>query len=298
MIDLQAWPPLCGAVAGCGALLALSGSAKLARTARGAGEGTAVQKALRLNGTAWRGFQGLAGSVELAVGALVCTATLPMAADALMACQGVAFVVLLTYVMRKRIPGDCGCVTRRRPSSPDRHAVTRSTVARAVLIALAGLAGATVGVRPPFALPRVDELSAGAVALATVALLVVIDVELLTPRCRRSLLFPVRTRLIEVTKHDLYQAMAASLGADGEHVLFRRAGCVDEFWFPAGASGTDDPRFLEVKASRTGTGALALRATVAEHPPPASSRRLALRRDPAEIRGRRPSHPPVRVEVE
>jgi hypothetical protein len=267
------------------------------RTARGTGGGTAVQKALRLSDVPWRVFQALAGTAELALGLLVCAGTHP-AADALMACQGTVFVALLTYVIRKRIPGDCGCVTRRRPSapgspsSPGKEAITRWTVARAAFIALAGGAGAAVGVRSPSALPRSGEAFAWAVALATTALLAVVDLELRTPRCRRSFLFPVRTTLAEVTGHTIYQAMAASLGGTGERVLFRRAGCVDEFWFPAHGSGQEDQRYLEIKAGRAASGALALRAAIAEQVPPGNVRTLPVRHGSGRIRRNR------RAEVE
>ena len=277
MIDPQTWPPLRGAVAGCGALLALSGAAKLVRTARGTGGGTAVQKALRLSDVPWRVFQAVAGIAELAVGLLVCAGVRPAAVDALMAAQGTVFVALLTYVMRKRIPGDCGCVARRRPASPDENATTWWAVARAVFIALAGAAGAAVRVHAPSALPRSGGAFAWAVALATAGLLAVVDLGLRTPRCRRSFLFPARTTLAEVTGHTIYRAMAASLGGTGERVLFRRAGCVDEFWFPAHGSGPEDRRYLEIKASRAVSGALALRAAIAEQVPPGAVRSLPVR---------------------
>ena len=277
MTDPQTWPPLCGAVAGCGALLAVSGAAKLVRTARGTGGGTAVQRALRLGDAGWRGFQAAAGAVELAVGLLVCAGPRPAVADALMAAQGAVFIALLGHVVRHRIPGDCGCVTRRRPATRGESTVTAWTVARAVVIALAGGTGAALGVHPPSALPGPGEASAWAVALATAVLLAAVDLELRTPRCRRALLFPVRARLAEVTGHTVYQAMAASLGASSEGVLFRRAGCTDEFWFPARGAGPADQRYLEVKAGRTASGALALRAAVAEQAPPGRVRTLPVR---------------------
>ena len=277
MIDPQSWPPLCGAVAGCGALLALSGAAKLVRTARGTGGGTAVQKALRLGDVPWRTFQAVAGTAELAVGLLVCAGARHTAADELMAGQGMLFVALLGYVMRKRIPGDCGCVARRRPSSPGKSATTRWAVARAGFITLAGGAGAAARVHPPSALPRSGEAFAWAVALATAALLAAIDLGPRTPRCRRSFLFPVRTTLAEVTGHSSYQAMAASLGGTGERVLFRKAGCTDEFWFPAHGTGRDGQRYLEIKVSRAASGALALRAAIAERAPLGRVRTLPVR---------------------
>ena len=275
MIDPQAWPPLCGAVAGCGALLVLSGAAKLLRTALGTGGGTAVQKALRLSDAPWRIFQAAAGTAELAVGLLVCAGTRPAVADTAMACQGMIFVILLTYLIRARVPGDCGCVARRRPATPDRPAVTRWSVARAVYVALAGAGGALADARSPYTLPRLDAAIAWTVGLSTLALLAVVDLEPRTPRCRRPFLFPTRTTLAEVTAHPVYQAMAASLGASGDRVLFRRSGCVDEFWFPA--PGRDDQRCLEIIAGRTEYGTLALRAAVAELAPIDDAKALPVR---------------------
>ncbi len=300
MIDPQTWPPLCGAVAGCGVLLVLSGAAKLVRTARGTGGGTAVQKALRLGDVPWRVFQAVAGTAELAIGLLVCVGARPAVVDALMACQGMVFVGLLTYVMRNRIPGDCGCLARRRTGSPGKSAVTRWTVARAVFIALAGGASAAVRAHSPSALPRSGETSAWAVALATSGLLAVVDLELRTPRCRRSFLFPVRTTLAEVTQHNIYRAMAASLGGTGERVLFRRAGCTDEFWFPAHGSGQGDRRYLEIKVSRAVSGTLALRAAIAEQLPLGNVRTIPVRRGSGRtgrnrgrpVRRSRRTHPP------
>jgi hypothetical protein len=260
VIDTHSWPPLCGAVA---------------RSARGSSGGTAVQRAMRLNDVRWRVVQAVAGAAEFATGLLVC-APRPAVADVLMACQGTVFVALLTYALRKGIPGDCGCVARRRTRAPDQNAMSRWTVARAVFIALAGAAGAAVGVQPPSALPRSDEAFAWAVALGTSALLAAVDLGLRTPRCRRSFLFPVRSTLTEVTGHGIYRAMAAPLGATGERVLFRRAGCTDEFWFPAHASGQEEQRYLEIKAGRAASGALTLRAGVTDQAPPGNARIIAV----------------------
>lgn len=282
MIDPQTWPPLSGAVAGCGALLVLSGAAKLVRTARGTGGGTAVQRTLRLGDVPWRVFLAAAGTAELAVGLLVCGGLLPTLADGLMACQGAVFVALLIYAIRKGIPGDCGCVARRRTNSPAGNATTRWSVARAVFVGLAGGVGAVGGVHPPAHLPHSDQAIAWAVALVTSVLLAAVDLELRTPRCRRSLLFPTRTRLAEVAAHSLYQAMAGRLGVAGDQVLFRRTGCVDEFWFPVQRTGQKDGLYLAIHASHTGSDALALRAAVADHVPLGTVRTLP-------IRSRRPS---------
>lgn len=277
MIDAQSWPPLCGAVAGCGALLVVSGAAKLVRTARAADSGTAIQRALRLSDVPWRIFQALAGAAELAVGLLVCVGVRPAVTDALMACQGVVFVALLTYVIRARVPGDCGCVTRRRPTSPEKRLVTWWSVGRAAVIASAGLAGALVGARPPAALTGLDAALAWAVAVAVLVLLAGVDLDARTPRCRRALLFPARRALAEVTQHKVYLAMLASLGTIEDRALFRRAGCVDEFWFPTRTPYEDGRRYLEIKAGRAASGALALSAAVVEHAPAGSLRTLTTR---------------------
>jgi hypothetical protein len=278
MIGPQAWPPLCGAVAGCGALTALAGIAKLVRTARGTGGRTAVQRTLRLSDTPWRIFQALAGTAEAAVGLLVCAGVHSAAADALMACQGAIFTALLAYVIRARVPGDCGCVIRRRPGSAARHGVTRGDVARAVFITVAGIVGAASGVRSPSALSRFGETSAWATALVTFTLLAVIDLGLRTPRCRRPFLFPARTTLSHVVRHDVYLAMSASLGPRGEQVLIRRAGCIDQFWFPADPTQPGGPRYLMVETAPAAVGTLALRAVITEQPPHGGVRTLTTRR--------------------
>ncbi|MBR7835427.1 hypothetical protein KDL01_19285 [Actinospica durhamensis] len=280
MTEPQSWPPLCAAVAGCGALLVLSGAAKLVRTARGTGDGTAVQKALRLNDRRWRGFQAAAGCAEAGVGLLVCAGGYPAVADTLMAVEGAVFVALLSTVIFRGIPGDCGCAARtRRPEAAKKQAVTGWTVARAGCIALAGAVGALAGVRPPAELPGADAASAWALALVTLALLTLADLEVRTPRCRRALLFPARTTLAEVTEHRAFRAVAAPWGFSGDRVLFRRTGCVDEFWFPVRATGHagSGQCYLEVRAGRVASGALALRTAVAEHAPSDHVKTLAMR---------------------
>ncbi len=284
MIDPQTWPPLCGAVAGCGALLAVSGGAKLARTARGTGDGTAVQKVLRLSDRRWRVFQVAAGCGETIVGLLVCAGVRPALADALMAAEGVVFVALLAVVIRRGVAGDCGCVARRRPANPEQHAVTRWAVARAACVGVAGAVGAAAGVRAPSALPRSGALLAWALALVTLTLLTLVDLEVRTPRCRRSLLFPARTTLAAVTGHSVVQAMTVSWRPVGGRVLFRRTDCVDEFWFPVRATGHPGPEsgtahcYLEVRAGRVASGALAVRAAIAEQAPVGAVRTLAMRK--------------------
>jgi hypothetical protein len=270
VIDPQTWPPLCGAVAGCGALLVVSGLAKLARSARrspddggGDGDATAVRQALRLDASRWRAFQAGAGAAECTVGAWVAgTDVLRVVGEALMACLGLAFLAVLIRIRRERIAGDCGCLGRRRASRAAATAATPWALSRAGIVTAAGVLGATSRAATPFTLPANESVLGYAVALGTLAVLAGADLDVRTPRCGRALLFPIRQTLGEVTAHGVYLAMARSLGTSGGPVAFRRAGCSDEFWFPAPEAGSEGPRYLAISAGRTASGALAVKAGV------------------------------------
>ena len=281
MIDPQTWPPLCGAVAGCGALLVVSGLGKLTRSARRGpddDDGAAVRQALRLDASRWRAFQATAGAAECAVGAWVAgTDVLPAVGDALMAGLGLVFLALLIRIRRERIAGDCGCLGRRRASRAAATAATPSAFSRAGIVAAAGVLGAASRAAAPFTLPANESALGYAVALGTLAVLAGADLGVRTPRCGRALLFPTRRALGEVTGHGVYLAMARSLGTSGGPVAFRRAGCSDEFWFPVPGAGPDGPRFLAISAGRTASGALAVKAGLTREPPADRIRTLRLR---------------------
>lgn len=279
MIDPQTWPPLCGVVAGCGALLVLAGTAKLRDAVRGSGQDTAVQKVLRLAAVRWRIFQVLAGAVECAVGLSVCTGLDAAVSDTLMACLGAVFVALLVWIRRAHVSEDCGCLGRR--ASRDAAAgVTPEAMIRAGFVAAAGAVGAASRAAAPFTLRPAAQVLAWAVALTTFAVLAAADLKLRTRRCRRALLFPVRKTLAEVTGHGVYLAMAQSLGTSGDRVAYRRAGCVDEFWFPSADIGQEEPGYLAITAGRTSSGALAVKARATRHPPQDQVRTLRIGRGP------------------
>jgi hypothetical protein len=279
VIDPQTWPPLSGAVAGCGALLVLAGTAKLRDAVRDSGQDTAVQKVLRMSAAQWRVLLVFAGAVECAVGLSVCAHLDVAVSDTLMACLGVIFVALLVWIRRAHVSGDCGCLGRR--ASRDAAAgVTPQAMIRAGFVAAAGTVGAASRVAAPFTLRPGAQVLAWAVAFATFAVLAAADLDLRTRRCRRALLFPVRKTLAEVTGHGVYLAMAQSLGTSGDRVAFRRAGCVDEFWFPTADTGQEEPRYLAITAGRTSSGALAVKARAAQQPPLDQVRTLRIRRRP------------------
>lgn len=290
MIDPQTWPPLCGAVAGCGALLVVSGLAKLARSARrgpddDGGDGAAVRQALRLDASRWRALQAAAGAVECAVGAWVAgTDALAFVGDALMAGLGLAFLAVLIRIRRERIAGGCGCLGRRRASRAAATAATPWAFSRAGILAAAGVLGAAGRTAAPFTLPTNESVLGYAVALGTLAVLAGADLDLRTPRCGRALLLPTRRTLGEVTAHGVYLAMARSLGTSGGPVAFRRTGCSDEFWFPVPGAGPGGPRYLAVSAGRTASGALAVKAGVARALPEGRIRTLRPRHRPGDRR--------------
>jgi hypothetical protein len=163
------------------------------------------------------------------------------------------------------------------------------------VLAAAGVLGAVTRAAAPFTLPARESVPAYAVALVTLAVLAGADLDVRTPRCKRALLFPTRRALGEVTGHGVYLAMARSVGASGGRVAFRRAGCTDEFWFPAADAGPDGPRYLAISAGRTASGALAVKAGVARRLPEDRVRTLRLRPRPAAIAADRGESQPFAV---
>lgn len=262
----------CGAIAACGALLILSGALKLYRTARDIGEtsdggtgagtgahgGSSVQRALRLKEGPWRAVQVGAGALECATGLAVCAGWHPVAAGIVLAAQGVAFAGVLVYIRRTGIAGDCGCLKRAAAAAD--HVVPLRTVLRACVLIAAGAVEAAAGIPSPRTLTGTDLAAASAVALIAFALLVSVDLEWRTPRCRRPLWFPRRRTAAELRMHGVYQAMASSAGPLGDRPAYHRAGCVDEFRFPV---ADDGDRVVAFRVSRTGpAGALAVRASI------------------------------------
>ena len=248
----------CGAIAACGALLVLAGALKLYRSVRDEGYGTSVQRALRLKAGPWRVVQACAGSLECATGSAVCVGWHPVPVGIVLASQGAAFAGVLVYIGRKGIAGDCGCLKRAAQAAD--HVVPRRAVLRACVLIAAGVVKAAAGVPPVGSPGDANRALASAVAFAAFALLVSVDLEWRTPRCRRPLWFPRRQTVAELRAHGVFQAMAASAGPLGDRVAYLRAGCVDEFRFPA---ADDETRLVAFRVSRSGpAGALAVRASI------------------------------------
>lgn len=273
----------CGAIAACGALLILAGALKLYRSARSTGDsgsssggsgnsgsnsggGSSVQRALRLKAGPWRAVQAAAGALECATGIAVCAGWHPVAAGGVLAAQGIAFAGVLVYIRRTGIAGDCGCLKRAAAAAD--HVVPMRAVVRACVLIAAGVVEAAAGIPTPGTLigtgTGMDRATAAAVALVAFALLVSVDLEWRTPRCRRPLWFSRRRAVAELRMHGVYQAMAASAGPLGDRAAYRRAGCVDEFRF---AITDDEDRLVTFRVSRTGpAGALTVRASIEAAP--------------------------------
>jgi hypothetical protein len=192
------------------------------------------------------------GGLECVTGALVCARVDPVVSGIAMAVLGSAFCVLLAYVRIKRIPGDCGCVGLPKRANALAETVTWRAMTRAGLLAIAGVvaaAGSGTGFGVSF--------YAGLLAGGAVLTLLSTRTAPRTPVCRRALWRPVRSAVRALTAHELYATMAAAAGPLDTGYTYRRTGCTDEFWFPA---GTDTVVF---RVSRTAPGgSLAVHATV------------------------------------
>jgi hypothetical protein len=247
---------LTGCVVSCGALLVLAGSAKVYHGARRMAVPTAIWRALRVPRRLVSLAELAVGGLECVTGAVVCARIYPVAGGVAMALLGTAFCGLLGYVRVKRVPGGCGCVSWRRPTdtkSPAAQPVTRRVVARAGMLAMAGVAAALA---PGGAASAVHHASfyAGALTAGVVLTLLSAPVSARTPVCHRPLWRPARASMRALSGHDVFAAMASARGPFGPGVTHRRAGCADEFWFPA--AGSDDGRavvFLVSYAARGGS---------------------------------------------
>jgi hypothetical protein len=273
-------PVLAGCAASCGALLALAGSSKVYRAARGTGDDSAIRRALRMTRRRWRRAELAVGGLECAVGALVCVGRYPAAGDAAMAVLGAAFCALTGYARARRLPGGCGCIewrpARRRAAQP----VSRRDVARAAIVLGAGLAGAA-GARGAAVAFGDQRFIGGALAGAAILALVSVRAAPRTPVCGRRAWFPARATLRALTRHPVYRAMAESAGPFGPVARHRRVGCADEFWFAP-------PRPGEAAGAAGPGGAVVF---LASYPGPA--RALAVQ---ASVRdGRAPGEPPAKT---
>jgi hypothetical protein len=248
---------LTGCVVACGALLVLAGASKVYRGARRMDGSSAVWRALRVP-------RRLVGPADVAFGVLECVTGViasarvdPVVSGIAMAVLGSAFCAVLGYVRIKRIPGGCGCVGLPKRANAIAEAVTWRALVRAGLLAVAGVTaavGSGTGLGLSFCL---GVLTGGAV----LALLSVRG-EPRTPMCHRALWRPARSAVRALTAHELYATMASAAGPFDTGYTYRRTGCTDEFWFPA---GTDTVVF---RVSRTTpSGSLIVHATVASGKP-------------------------------
>jgi len=245
---------LTGCVVSCGVLLALAGAGKVYRGVRQTGGSTAVWRALRVPRRLISRAELAAGLLECLTGAAVCIRIYPVAAGSAMALLGASFCTLLIYVRINQVPGDCGCVGLRKRADGIAETVTWRAMARAGLLAAAGITAA-VGSAGGASVLFYAGLLTGGVVLALLSM----RMPLRTPGCRRALWRPVRSSLRSLTAHEMFTAMASSAGPLGSDVSYRRSGCTDEFWFPAGADG----KTVVFRVSRTAPGgSLAVQASV------------------------------------
>jgi hypothetical protein len=258
-----------GAVASCGAFLALAGAGKIYRwlqvrhgTHLADDDDVAIRRALRLPRRAWRMLVPVIGCLEIAAGAAVCagrSGRYPVAGGVAMAVLGAGFAGLLGYTRLRRIPGGCGCNSWRSRPEP----VSWRSVARAGMISCAGLAELTWPTKltwPSDASTAPASLSwyaGGVLAGAVILLLASADLPVRTVPCGRPVLFPVRRRLRALTGHGVFAAMAESAGPFGTAIRHRRTQCADEFWFTSNAG----PVTFQVEHAGPG-GALAVLTSI------------------------------------
>jgi hypothetical protein len=225
-----------GCAVSCGAVLVVAGVSKLYRRARGADGATAMSRALRMSRRRWGRAELTVGAAELAVGVLVCSGASPMLGGAGLALFGAVFCVLLGYVRVKRIPGDCGCIRwHPAPETAPEPATWRSIV-RSGMLLCAGIIDVVVSADAARA-PYPAWFGGGLLAGGTVLMLLSMRVPVRTPICRRPLRHRMRATLRVLAGHEMFAAMTASAGPFGPVARYRRAGCTDEFWFPAAGQG-------------------------------------------------------------
>jgi hypothetical protein len=264
---------LAGCVAGCGVLLVVAGGSKVYRAARRVPGDSAVRRALRMTRRRWRRTEPGIGVLEGAAGVIVCAGVYPALGGAAMAVLGTGFCVLLGYARAQRVPGGCGCIEWRAVPLTSAETVAGREMARAALLAVAGVAGAVFlrGEAGAFGRPWFD---AGVAAGG--AVLVVLSVRALprTPVCRRPVWFPARATLRALAGHGVFAAMAESAGPFGPVVGYRRAGCSQEFWFspvlpeaagPGQAAGGQRAVVFQARYAAPG-GGLAVQASVRDAP--------------------------------
>ena len=267
---------LAGCVASCGVLLVVAGTSKLYRAARRMPDGSAIRRALRMTRRRWRRIEPGIGVLECAIGMMVFAGVYPALGGAAMAAAGAGFCGLLGYARARRVTGGCGCIQWRAAPTPAEEAVSAREMARAALVAAAGVAGAVFlrGEAGAFGRPW---FWAGILAGGAAAVLLSTRARPRTPVCRRPVWFPARATLRALAGHGVFEAMAESAGPFGPVVRYRRAGCSEEFWFtpllpPAAGTGPaarGGQRAVVFQARYAAPGGgLAVQASVRDAPAP------------------------------
>jgi hypothetical protein len=252
-----------GCAESCGALLALAGASKLYRGVRGVAGSSAIRRALRMTRRRWRRAEMAAGTLECAVGLVVCARLAPLPGGAAMAVLGAGFCALLGYARVKRVPGGCGCIQWRSAPAASATAVSWREIARGAVLSVAGAAEAVGAARQPGTIDR-GWFGTGVIAAAAVLVLLSVSGPPRTPFCGRPLWLPARATLHTLTRHAVFAAMAESAGPFGPVTRHSRSGCADEFWFPVAAAGGEDRAVVfQVRHQRPG-GSLAVRASLRE----------------------------------
>lgn len=252
---------LSGAVPACGALLVLSGSIKLYRTARRAeAGGSAIREALHFDSAQWRWVEAGAGVVESATGIAVCAAFHPAVAGTALAVLGAVFSGLLAYARHVKASGGCSCV---RSSKDADTSVTWPVQARAAWLLAAGVIEALM--RLPRPRPATgDAAIAGLAGLGVLILMLAAEgVTWQSPRCNLPVPPRPRNTVRALMRHGVFEAMADAVGPFAEGFSYHREGCVEVFRFAASARPGRTDRTVAFRVSRPARGgALAVEARI------------------------------------
>ena len=223
---------IAGCVASCGAVLVVAGVSKLYRGLRGLEDTTAIRRALPMPRRHWRLFGLAAGGAESVTGVVVCSGAYPVLGGASLAALGAVFCALLTYLLVKQVPGDCGCISWRTVTASSAEGLTWRPMARAGMLLGAGLAYLMISADAA-KVPRQYWFGGGVVAGAAILVLLSMPGPVRIPACRRPGWRRTRTTLRALVGHETFAAMASSAGPFGPMAWHRRSGCTDEFWFAA-----------------------------------------------------------------
>jgi hypothetical protein len=247
---------LSGAVLACGALLVLSGAAKLWRVIGRADGGGAIRAALRISPQRWRFVELAAALTESGTGLAVCTGFRPAVAGGAMAAQGALFSATLAYARHTKATGGCACVLR--PKDPDATIGWPVQVRAAWLLAIGFLDAA---LRLPRPLPPGTWMASALTSGVVLAVMLSAERPWRTPRCGRRLWSPRRDTVRALMRHGVFEAMSAAAGPFADDFAHRRDGCVDEFWFTPATRANSTGRTVSFRVSRaTPGGALAVEA--------------------------------------